>query len=91
MAEPPGQMTMPTHKAPAASAVSARALGRLNKERACPQCGGTGSVWVVCPDAGAIRLSCACARTHAASHISLLDAGLATAVVACCGVAYLLL
>lgn len=77
---------------PAESALSARVLGRLSKRRQhCPYCDDTGSVWMVCPDAGAVKVPCTCGRHEATPPVNLIDAGLVAGVVACCGVAYLLL
>ena len=75
---------------PAASAASARVLRRLAGKAHCPQCNDTGAVWVVCPDAGAVKLPCSCGRSDRSGQIGVIDAGLATALVACCGAAYLL-
>lgn len=69
----------------------ARVLRRIAGTPRCPQCNDTGSVWVVCPDAGAVKLPCACGQVEAQHGIGLVDVGLATAFVVCCGAAVLLL
>lgn len=91
MGSVPRPESMSVHRAPAESALSARVLGRMSKKRHCPRCEDTGFVWVVCPDAGAVKLPCGCGKHESATHIGMVDVGLATALVACCGVAYLLL
>jgi hypothetical protein len=81
------------HRAVAtASRVSRQRFARSADTASCPHCAGTGAIWVVCPDAGAVRLACSCQRDDRPTHGSrFVDAGLATALVACCGVAFLLL
>jgi hypothetical protein len=75
---------------PAASAASGRVLRRLTGKTHCPRCNDSGAVWVICPDAGAIKLPCDCGRTESHHAVGIVDAGLAAAFVACCGAAYLL-
>ncbi|MGN6621907.1 MAG: hypothetical protein ACTHKR_12715 [Sphingomonas sp.] len=87
----PPEVAMPrAARQPAASAASAHVLRRLTGRRSCAHCNDTGSIWVVCPDAGAVKLPCSCGRSDRSGKIGVIDAGLATALVACCGAAYLL-
>lgn len=75
----------------AESPASVRALRRFGGRASCPRCNDTGWVWMVCPDAGAVRLPCECGRGASRSHhVDLVDVGLATAFAACCGAAYFL-
>ncbi|HET8613166.1 MAG TPA: hypothetical protein VFL92_10410 [Sphingomonas sp.] len=77
-------------RSPGASAASARVLHRIAGKPHCPRCNDTGAVWVVCPDAGAVKLPCSCGKPETARGVDLVDVGLATAFVACCGAAFLL-
>jgi hypothetical protein len=69
----------------------ARALRRLTRKPACPRCNDTGLIYVVCPDAGAVKLPCDCRqRARLAGHIGLAEVVLAALFVAsCCAVYYL--
>jgi hypothetical protein len=75
---------------PAASAASARVLRRLAGKAHCPQCNDTGAVWVVCPDAGAVKLPCACGKAESHHTVDIVDVGLAAGFIACCGMAFLI-
>ncbi|TPG17637.1 hypothetical protein EAH87_13135 [Sphingomonas koreensis] len=67
-------------------------IQRLAAQARCTRCNDTGAVWVICPDAGAVKLPCDCVSPPAhVGGVQLVDAGLAAAFLACCGVAYFLI
>ena len=68
----------------------AHPLGRATH---CARCEDSGSVWIVCPDAGAVRVPCGCRRDAAqARHgIALADIGAAAVFAGGCAALFLLL
>lgn len=57
----------------------------------CHRCDDSGEIWVVCPDAGAVRLDCDCGKSaKTGSTFPMVETGIATAVLTCCGIVYLL-
>ena len=55
----------------------------------CPDCNDTGSVWIVCPDAGAAKVACTCKhRSRRKASSIALDLALAVAFVSGCGLLF---
>lgn len=53
------------------------------RQRSCRACADSGVVWLVCPDAGAVRMPCACRdrEHHRSAGFALADAGMAMALI----------
>jgi hypothetical protein len=58
----------------------------------CARCQDSGSVWIVCPDAGAIKVPCEC-RHKSSPHLglALADVGAAVVLAGGCAALFLLL
>ena len=78
----------------AANSPHARAATRggdrsARASQACPECSDSGKVWIVCPDAGAVKVTCSCRKPDdRASSISVIDIGLFTMLLSGCGVLF---
>ena len=60
--------------------------------RHCARCEDSGSVWIVCPDAGAVKVPCECQQRHReAYHIGLADLGAAAVFAGGCAALFMLL
>ncbi len=61
----------------------------LTRRKPCPDCNGTGSLWIVCPDAGTCKVACACTQPEERSTGSILaDLAVAGAFVSGCGLLF---
>lgn len=80
------------HRAFAPGAQIASIEHPLGRKVRCGRCQDSGSVWIVCPDAGAVRVPCG--RRHAESHrlgLALADIGAAAVFAGGCAALFLLL
>ena len=58
----------------------------------CARCEDSGSVWIVCPDAGAVKVPCECQQRHReAYHVGLADLGAAAVFAGGCAALFMLL
>jgi len=58
----------------------------------CARCNDSGSVWIVCPDAGAVKVPCECRQRRRESyHIGLADVGAAAVFAGGCAALFMLL
>ena len=58
----------------------------------CKRCDDSGSVWIVCPDAGAVKVPCECRRREAHRHgVGLADLGAAAVFAGGCAALFMLL
>lgn len=62
-------------------------------KRHCARCQDTGSVWMVCPDAGAVRVpcDCGCGEPEFARGLSIAEIGAAAVVAGGCAALLLLI
>lgn len=66
-----------------------RRSGMLGRRRTCPDCNGSGSLWIICPDAGVCKVACACAQKQERSAGSILvDLAVAGAFLSGCGILF---
>jgi hypothetical protein len=66
-----------------------RRSGMLARRKTCPDCNGTGSLWVACPDAGVCKVDCACMQPKERSAGSIvIDLAVAGAFVSGCGILF---
>ena len=76
---------------------SGRALGSIAHPLGlgaarCDRCQDSGDVWIVCPDAGAVKVPCECRQQkHAAASVSLADLGAAAVFAGGCAALFMLL
>lgn len=58
----------------------------------CDRCQDSGSVWIVCPDAGAVKVPCDCSlRRQHAHHVGLIDISAAAVFAGGCAALLMLL
>lgn len=58
----------------------------------CARCEDSGSVWIVCPDAGAVKVPCDCRqREREGYHIGLADVGAVAVFAGGCAALFMLL
>jgi len=58
----------------------------------CERCDDSGSVWIVCPDAGAVKVPCECRRRESHRHgVGLVDIGAAAVFAGGCAALFMLL
>ena len=58
----------------------------------CAHCEDSGSVWIVCPDAGAVKVPCHCRQQrHEGYHVGLADLGAAAVFAGGCAALFMLL
>jgi hypothetical protein len=61
----------------------------LGRRKACPDCNGTGSLWIICPDAGVCKVACACTQPKERTAGSIMvDLAVAGAFVSGCGILF---
>jgi hypothetical protein len=65
----------------------------LGRKARCARCQDSGSVWIVCPDAGAVKVPCGCRREggHGQHHVGLADIGAAVVFAGGCAALFMLL
>jgi len=63
--------------------------GVFGRRKTCTDCNGTGSVWIICPDAGACKVQCTCmlGKERTAGSV-LVDLAVAGAFVSGCGILF---
>ena len=82
------------HRAIAHGAQVASIEHPLGRTTRCARCEDSGSVWIVCPDAGAVKVPCGCRREAAPStshRIALADIGAAAVLAGGCAALFWLL
>jgi len=81
------------HRAIAPGAQIASIEHPLGREVHCARCQDSGSVWIVCPDAGAVKVPCGCRREggHAQHSLALADIGAAVVFAGGCAALFMLL
>lgn len=81
-----------SHKAIARGAQIASIAHPLGHAHRCERCEDSGSVWIVCPDAGAVKVPCEC-RHKSAPYLglALADVGAAAVLAGGCAALFLLL
>jgi len=57
----------------------------------CARCQDSGSVWIVCPDAGAVKVPCECRHDRTSHGLALADIGAAAVFAGGCAALLLLL
>jgi hypothetical protein len=57
----------------------------------CARCQDSGSVWIVCPDAGAVKVPCECRQDGRSHGLALADIGAAAVFAGGCAALFLLL
>ena len=78
-----------THGAPQMASI-AHPLGQRTPH--CARCQDSGSVWIVCPDAGAVKVPCECRHKDSQGlGLALADVGAAMVFAGGCAALFLLL
>ena len=81
------------HRAIAHNAQIASIEHPLGHKVCCARCQDSGSVWIVCPDAGAVKVPCGCRREdgHARHSLAFADIGAAVVFAGGCAALFMLL